>query len=351
MKKFFKALAIIVSLAILGGAFVSCSDDDDDDEPTKYTVSFETNGGSAVEKQTVEKGKKVTKPTDPTKDGNIFSGWFKESELTTAWDFDSDTVTKNITLYAKWEEELDENEVLVTFVKNHDDALITTTTQKITKETGTALTSAETLGLSRTGYTFSGWNTKADGSGDSYTDEQIVSLTENLTLYAKWTVNKHTVSYAKGTHDEAEVTLAEGSTLPETQEIEYGATVTVGAAISATGDLIFKGWNNGSETYQPNATFTMPDEAVTLTAVWALADEVTVTFHASKPDTASEENSVSGTMSPQTIKKNTATALSANAFSLKGYTFAGWATSESGTVNTADNAQVTLESDTDYYAV
>jgi len=67
-----------------------------------YTVSFNSNGGSAVESQTVMEGEKITKPTDPTKEDSYFTGWYKDHELETLWSFSSDTVTADITLYAKW---------------------------------------------------------------------------------------------------------------------------------------------------------------------------------------------------------------------------------------------------------
>ena len=43
----------------------------------------------------------LTKPSDPTKDGYTFNGWFTDTELTTAWDF-ATTIDTNTTLYAKW---------------------------------------------------------------------------------------------------------------------------------------------------------------------------------------------------------------------------------------------------------
>ncbi|MBU2480735.1 MAG: InlB B-repeat-containing protein, partial [Proteobacteria bacterium] len=50
----------------------------------------------------VMQGSAVTEPTAPTKDGFDFMGWYKEVGLTTAWNFATDTVTSNTTLYAKW---------------------------------------------------------------------------------------------------------------------------------------------------------------------------------------------------------------------------------------------------------
>ena len=65
------------------------------------TVTFNSNGGSAVATQTVAHGSKATKPADPTKDGYTFEGWYLNSACTTAYDFNS-AVTANITVYAKW---------------------------------------------------------------------------------------------------------------------------------------------------------------------------------------------------------------------------------------------------------
>ncbi|MDR0682503.1 MAG: InlB B-repeat-containing protein [Dysgonamonadaceae bacterium] len=66
-----------------------------------YTVTFVSNGGSGVAPQTVVHNDKATEPEDPTKEGNTFAGWYSDSELTTAYDFDT-PVTADITLYAKW---------------------------------------------------------------------------------------------------------------------------------------------------------------------------------------------------------------------------------------------------------
>ena len=65
-----------------------------------YTVTFDD--GSNTTKVPVDYGHKVTKPDDPTKDGYKFGGWFADQAYTTAWDFDEDIVTSDITLYAKW---------------------------------------------------------------------------------------------------------------------------------------------------------------------------------------------------------------------------------------------------------
>ena len=68
-----------------------------------YTVTFNTNGGSAMESQTVDEGAAATRPDDPTKTGFTFAGWYSDSSLTAEYNF-ATPVTENLTLYAKWTE-------------------------------------------------------------------------------------------------------------------------------------------------------------------------------------------------------------------------------------------------------
>lgn len=69
---------------------------------TYYTVSFDVDGGSAVASQSVRSGQKATKPADPTKASYVFSGWYKEDTFTTVFNFDTDTIAADTTIYAKW---------------------------------------------------------------------------------------------------------------------------------------------------------------------------------------------------------------------------------------------------------
>lgn len=91
MKKFVSLIALIT----LGLILMACT-------PTKYTVTFNTNGGSDIVAIQVEKGQKMTAPTPPNKPGFAFDGWYKESALTTPWVFETDIVLADTTLYAKW---------------------------------------------------------------------------------------------------------------------------------------------------------------------------------------------------------------------------------------------------------
>ena len=76
---------------------------------TTYTVTFETNGGNKIDSVKVSKNGILSKPTEPTKEGFDFDGWYTDKALKTAYDF-SAKVTKNFTLYAKWTEKQNESD-------------------------------------------------------------------------------------------------------------------------------------------------------------------------------------------------------------------------------------------------
>ena len=107
MKK--RILLLTILALILSACFVlsSCdnSNTDEGKEPSssssqKYvTVTFDTNGGSAIDSVQVIKGEKVAKPQDPQKEGYTLDGWYIDGEK---WSFAGYTVTENMTLTAKW---------------------------------------------------------------------------------------------------------------------------------------------------------------------------------------------------------------------------------------------------------
>ncbi|MCL2028666.1 MAG: leucine-rich repeat protein [Bacteroidales bacterium] len=66
-----------------------------------YTVTFNSQGGSAVAEQQIYHNDQASEPVAPTSEGFIFSGWYKEPECINIWDFDTD-ITSHVTLYARW---------------------------------------------------------------------------------------------------------------------------------------------------------------------------------------------------------------------------------------------------------
>ena len=93
-----KNFSYLVFVAIIFGiALKSCNKDN----VTFFTVSFISNKGSTVLAQTVKEGEKATKPEDPLRSGFVFVAWYKDAELSNEWDFNTDVVTADVTLFAK----------------------------------------------------------------------------------------------------------------------------------------------------------------------------------------------------------------------------------------------------------
>lgn len=69
---------------------------------SECNVKFESNGGTFVPAQTVPYGEKLSRPDNPTREGYRFVGWYRDIDLQIPWEFDTDTVQGNMTLYAKW---------------------------------------------------------------------------------------------------------------------------------------------------------------------------------------------------------------------------------------------------------
>ena len=146
--------------------------------PIAYTVTFNANSGTpAPGTQNVDYGGKVTEPTSVTRSGYTLEGWYTGAAFTNKWNFANDTVTGNVTLYAKWT-------FTVTYNLNNGTGT-TPATQTVTAEAGVTLAASD--GITRASYAFAGWNTKADGTGTNYNAGSAQTLTGgNVTLYAKW---------------------------------------------------------------------------------------------------------------------------------------------------------------------
>ncbi len=65
-------------------------------------VTFDTAGGQEIDSQRVFRGGHVQRPEEPVKSGAVFAGWYRDPQCTVRWNFETDKVTENTTLYAKW---------------------------------------------------------------------------------------------------------------------------------------------------------------------------------------------------------------------------------------------------------
>ena len=184
-------------------------------------------GDSEYAKQVLPSGTLATRPDTPaTTPGCTFGGWNKADG--TAWDYASDKVTDNITLYAKWAA----NTYTITF-----DTAGGSEIAPITQDYGTVITAPEAP--TREGYTFIGW------------DKAIPTTmpAENMTVTAQWEINQYTITF--DTNGGSEIA-------PITQD--YGTAITAPADPTREG-YTFIGWDKAIPT-------TMPAENITLKARW-----------------------------------------------------------------------------------
>ena len=169
----------------------------------------------------------IAKPDNPTKPGHTFNGWYTDSALTQAWNFD-DWVTGELRLYAGWTV----NQYTITFDTNGGSEIA-----PITQDYGTEITAPDNP--TRKGYTFKGW------------DKEIPKTmpAENITVKAQWEINQYTITF--DTNGGSEIA-------PITQD--YGTEITAPDNPTRKG-YTFKGWDK-------EIPKTMPAENITITARW-----------------------------------------------------------------------------------
>ena len=191
-------------------------------------------GDSEYAKQVLPSGTLATRPDAPAATpGYTFGGWNKADG--TAWDYASDKVTDNITLYAKWTA----NTYTITF-----DTAGGSEIAPITQDYGTVITAPEAP--TREGYTFIGWDR----------DIPEIMPAENMTVTAQWEINQYTITF--DTNGGSEIA-------PITQD--YGTQITTPEAPTREG-YTFIGWDREIPT-------TMPAENMTVTAQWKDSEKPT----------------------------------------------------------------------------
>ena len=241
-----------------------------DDPIIGLTVTY-MNGETIYARQILPSGTLATRPDAPTTTpGYTFGGWNKVDG--TAWNYASDKVTDNITLYAKWTA----NTYTITF-----DTAGGSEIAPITQDYGTNI--AAPADPTREGYTFIGW------------DKEIPTTmpAENITVTAQWEINRYTITFD----------TAGGSEIaPITQD--YGTAIAAPADPTREG-YTFIGWDREIPT-------TMPAENMTVTAQWEI-NRYTITF-----DTAGGSE-----IAPITQDYGTNIAAPADP-TREGYTFIGW---------------------------
>lgn len=182
----------------------------------KLEATFTADGTTFAQPQTIDRGEKFTKPTEPSKENHTFAGWYNGDE---PFDFDADTTNAPnvLELVAKW----DINQYTVKFVSEHGSFADQTI------EHGKPIDTDKLTIPEVEGYTFDGW----------YADENRTiefdftkPITSNTTVYAKWTANDYEVSF-----------ITEHGDPPASQNVPYNKTATDPGKLTAEG-YTFIGW-------------------------------------------------------------------------------------------------------------
>ena len=230
----------------------------------KYTITFDTNGGSEIAPITQDYGTEITAPDNPTRKGYTFKGWDKEIPKTMP--------AENITVKAQWKI----NQYTIAFDTNGGSNIA-----PITQDYGTEITAPDKP--TRKGYTFKGW------------DKEIPETmpAENITVKAQWEINQYTITF--DTNGGSEIA-------PITQD--YGTEITAPDNPTRKG-YTFKGWDK-------EIPETMPAENITVKAQWEI-NQYTIAF-----DT-------NGGSEIAPITQDYGTEITApDKPTRKGYTFKGW---------------------------
>ena len=230
----------------------------------KYTITFDTNGGSEIAPITQDYGTQIAAPANPTRKGYTFKGWDKEIPETMP--------AENITVKAQWEI----NQYTITFDTNGGSEIA-----PITQDYGTEITAPDNP--TRKGYTFKGW------------DKEIPETmpAENITVKAQWEINQYTITFD---------TNGGSKIAPITQD--YGTEITAPDNPTRKG-YTFKGWDK-------EIPETMPAENVTVKAQWEI-NQYTITF----------DTNGGSEIAPITQDYGTEITAPDNP-TRKGYTFKGW---------------------------
>lgn len=241
--------------------------------------------------------------------------------------------TSNVTLYAQW---TPVPTYTVSFNGNGHDGGSPPSSQTKTQGVNLTLNAANSNGMSRTGYTFTGWNTIAGGGGNAYADGATYSTDSSVTLYAQWTLSTYIVSYSGNTNT--------GGTPPGNQTKTHGINLTLAnqGTLVKTGHT-FSGWNtaaNGSGTaYAAGGTYST-NSATTLHAQWT-PNDYTVTFNSNGGDLPSPAS--------KSVTYN-ATYGTLATVSRAGHTFMGWFTSAVGGSEITPGTTVSITSNQTLYA-
>ena len=172
-------------------------------------------------------------------------------------------LTSNMTLYARWSFNPPYTWEEITYEANYPNGTTDTYTQDVRSDSSVGILSASECGFSYTGYTWSHWNTKSNGTGVNWYDYETWSGSRGSdTLYAIWDINTYTISYNNNG----------GTGTMSNSTKTYGVPLTLRACTFTRTGYEFMGWStssgeNNSVNYADQGSYTA-NASDTLYAVW-----------------------------------------------------------------------------------
>ncbi|HEX2959802.1 MAG TPA: InlB B-repeat-containing protein [Chitinispirillaceae bacterium] len=219
----------------------------------QYTVSFVTNTSVAVPAQTINHGKLVIPPDpSPTREGFDFTGWYIDSMFTKIWNFVSDTVVMNSTLYAKWS--------IKTYTV-YFNTMGGTPLPNVSVNYNSSVKRPDSI-PKLTGFQFVDWY--ADNGGTTLWNFTSNLITAPDTIFAKWKVITLPVTFL----------TSSGLPVPSTQTVNYGSFVTEPVTQPVRDGYNFKGWYkdlNSSSSW--NFANNIVTDTLKLFAKWIVVDK------------------------------------------------------------------------------
>lgn len=216
---------------------------------TVAVVTFNTNGGSEIESQTVQINGKAIYPITPTRENYTFSYWCSDSSLTTVFDFNT-AITADITLYAKWVQISN----TVTFRSNGGSSV---SSQDVM--IGSYATEPETP--TKEGFDFVYWCDDVECTNEFHFN--TTPVTGALTLYAKWSAKEITVTFDSN-----------GGSSVESQVIGYGDRA-VFPEIPVKENAVFVMWEKAEEVDSGEKDENNQPIMTTVYSEFDFADELT----------------------------------------------------------------------------
>ena len=296
--------------------------------PKTYTITY--SAGSGVTGVTVPSAGSAThgsnytvSSTEPTRTGYKFDGWTSSAGGSVAAGGTISNVTSNITLTAKWIARY-----TVSYNGNgHNSGTAPTT---VTVDSGGSTTAAANP-FTKTGSTFTGWNTAANGTGTSYAAGATISnITSNIILYAQWKGDP-TITFNVNKPTGAGSANVAGT--PSNTTVAYNTTYKLPTATPTLKGYTFAGWNtaaNGTGTaYAAGATTSAITANTTFYAQWTEKTGYSVSFY----DAFGQTGDGTQVGSTQSGKKWTDNITLPTAPTKTGYTFAGWFLTKDGNGN------------------